>query len=160
MFNAEEESFLSVPDIEPVKSFLLNAINKRIPTDGEKIQYELIVNQLKVRDDPETLWKVLVSLCSFTYQLTKQYVFFFHFKHCLLVLTPYFIFSSDRFRALLNCIFNYDWKCDMKVSMAIVNLINQIVYTNATFLGRAFQLFVKSLLPNMTTTLLTGKILG
>lgn len=70
MFTAEEESYLTIPDIEPVKTFLANALNLRIK--GDKVQYELIVNQLRVRDDPDTLWKVLVALCSFTCQLTKQ----------------------------------------------------------------------------------------
>lgn len=70
MFTAEEESYLAIPDIEPVKTFLSNALNLRL--NGDKAQYELIVNQLRVRDDPDTLWKVLVALCSFTYQLTKQ----------------------------------------------------------------------------------------
>lgn len=70
MFTAEEESYLTIPDIEPVRTFLANALNLRL--NGDKAQYELIVNQLRVRDDPDTLWKVLVALCSFTYQLTKQ----------------------------------------------------------------------------------------
>lgn len=70
MFSSEEESYLAIADIEPVKTFLANALNLRL--NGDKTQYELIVNQLKVRDDPETLWKVLVALSSFTYQLTKQ----------------------------------------------------------------------------------------
>ena len=70
MFSSEEESYLTIPDIEPVKTFLANALNMRI--SGEKTQYDLIVNQLRVRDDPDTLWKVLVALCHFTYQLTKQ----------------------------------------------------------------------------------------
>jgi hypothetical protein len=70
MFSPEEESYLAFPDIEPVKTFLANALNLRL--SGDKTQYELIVNQLRVRDDPDTLWKVLVALCTFTYQLTKQ----------------------------------------------------------------------------------------
>lgn len=70
MFSAEEESYLTVPEIEPVKTFLANALNLRL--NGDKTQYELIVDQMRVRDDPETLWKILVALCSFTYQLTKQ----------------------------------------------------------------------------------------
>jgi RNA polymerase I-specific transcription initiation factor RRN3 len=39
--------------------------------------------------------------------------------------------------------------------VAIINLINHLVSTNSTFLGRAFQLYIKSLLPSMTTTLST-----
>ncbi|KAJ1399794.1 RNA polymerase I-specific transcription initiation factor RRN3-domain-containing protein, partial [Ochromonadaceae sp. CCMP2298] len=60
---------------------------------------------------------------------------------------------ADQYRALLTCIFSYDWKSDRKVSVSAIHLISQIVSTNATFLGRAFQLYVKSLLPIMTTTL-------
>jgi RNA polymerase I-specific transcription initiation factor RRN3 len=41
------------------------------------------------------------------------------------------------------------------VTVAIINLINHLVSTNSTFLGRAFQLYIKSLLPSMTTTLST-----
>ena len=70
MFNAEEESYLIVPEIEPVRTFLSNALNLRL--NGDKSQYDLIVDQMRIRDDPETLWKILVALCSFTYQLTKQ----------------------------------------------------------------------------------------
>ncbi len=70
MFNAEEESYLLVPEIEPVRTFLSNALNLRL--SGDKAQYDLIVDQMRIRDDPETLWKILVALCSFTYQLTKQ----------------------------------------------------------------------------------------
>lgn len=70
MFNAEEESYLIVPEIEPVRTFLQSALNLR--QSGDKTQYELIVDQMRVRDDPETLWKILVALCSFTYQITKQ----------------------------------------------------------------------------------------
>lgn len=70
MFNAEEESYLNVPEIEPVRTFLSNALSLRL--SGDKAQYDLIVDQMRIRDDPETLWKILVALCSFTYQLTKQ----------------------------------------------------------------------------------------
>jgi RNA polymerase I-specific transcription initiation factor RRN3 len=64
-----------------------------------------------------------------------------------------YVYRPEEFRRLLNCIFSYDWKCEAKVSIAMVNLINHIVTTNSTFLARAFQLYVKSLLPGMTTTL-------
>jgi hypothetical protein len=70
MFTTEEAGFLVINDIDPVKTFLANALNLRV--SGDKVQYELIVHQLRVRDDPDTLWKILVALCSFTYQLTKQ----------------------------------------------------------------------------------------
>lgn len=70
MFTPEEESYLVVADIEPVKAFLTTALNSQI--SGDKAQYELIVHQLRLRDDPETLWKVLVGLCNFSYLLTKQ----------------------------------------------------------------------------------------
>lgn len=70
------------------------------------------------------------------------------------------LFRAEDFRALLNCIFCYDWKCDVKVTVAVIHLINEIVSTNSTFLGRAFQLYVKSLLPSMTTSLSTGIILN
>jgi hypothetical protein len=70
MFTAEEESYLVIADIEPVKNFLTTALNSQL--SGDKAQYELIVHQLRLRDDPETLWKVLVGLCHFSYTLTKQ----------------------------------------------------------------------------------------
>jgi hypothetical protein len=70
MLSAEEESYLKSPDIEPVRTFLSNALKAKL--SGDNSQYELIVSQVRVRDDPDTLWKVLVGLSSFTYQLTKQ----------------------------------------------------------------------------------------
>lgn len=62
----------------------------------------------------------------------------------------------EDYRGLLNCVFGYDWKCDIKVTVAVINLINHLVSTNSTFLGRAFQLYVKSLLPSMTTSTSSG----
>lgn len=85
-------------------------------------------------------------------------------QHCSLltdVTLPFNEISrAEDFRALLNCIFCYDWKSDVKVNVAVIHLINEIVSTNSTFLGRAFQLYVKSLLPSMTTSLSTGKCLS
>lgn len=78
-------------------------------------------------------------------------------KRSNLCISPFLsIIRAEDFRALLNCIFCYDWKCDIKVTVAVIHLINQIVSTNSTFLGRAFQLYVKSLLPSMTTSITTG----
>lgn len=131
--NKFEEEFLVVPDIEPVKNFLANALNTKISGDG--VQYNIIIQQFKVRDDPDTLWKVLIGLSSYTSLFTQRQ----------------FIFKD-----LLDCIFKFDWKCEKKVSVAIINLIGHIVSANATYLSDAFHLFAKSLLPSMTTTLASG----
>ena len=68
--NKFEGEYLIVPDIEPVKNFLSNAFNTKL--SGDSVQYDLIVKQLKVRDDPDTLWKVLIGLTSFTSVFTQR----------------------------------------------------------------------------------------
>jgi hypothetical protein len=67
------------------------------------------------------------------------------------------LFRYAIFKSLLDAIFSYDWKSEKRVTVALINLIGHIVSSNATFLMTAFQMFVKSLLPSLTTTLASGK---
>jgi hypothetical protein len=68
--NRFEEEFLIVPDIEPVKNFVSNALIAKLA--GDSIQYDLIVKQMRERDDPDTLWKVLIGLSSYTSTFTHK----------------------------------------------------------------------------------------
>lgn len=68
--NAFEKEYLTVPDNEPVKNFLNHALTAR--TKGDSVQYDLIVKQIRSKDDPDTLWKVLIGLSSFASKLTQR----------------------------------------------------------------------------------------
>lgn len=57
-------------DLEPIKNFLQTALQAKI--QGNHVQYNVILHQLKVRDDPDILWKVILCLNSFTPLLTTR----------------------------------------------------------------------------------------
>lgn len=57
-------------DLEPVKAFLQNALNAKL--QGNSGPYNVIVQQFRVKDDQETLWRVILALNSFTSLLTQK----------------------------------------------------------------------------------------
>lgn len=61
-------------------------------------------------------------------------------------------FRSECFKDLLSLLFSYDWKCDLRVTQAILELIVNLVSTNATYLTPAFQLFMSSFVIDMTNS--------
>eukprot|EP01038_Epipyxis_sp_PR26KG_P004481 gene4481-6332_t len=125
---------ISNEELDPVKSFVSSSLLQKLNGGQRAIthQYDLIVKQLRVKDDQETLWKVLLCLCSCTSIFTER---------------------SDIFSELLEALFAYDWKCEQKVSLAFTSLIIHIVSTNAVFIVPSFRCLVRSLLPALTTSL-------
>jgi hypothetical protein len=61
-------------DLDPVKAFLSASLQQHC--NGNSSQYHIIVQQFRLRDDPETLWKVILALNSFTSQITQGLVIF------------------------------------------------------------------------------------
>ncbi len=73
-----EEQTLSVdtPDLVPVRMFLMNALAARLK--GDVLQYNIIVKQIRVIEDPDTVWKVMLALNSFVSNFTQRYEFVYH----------------------------------------------------------------------------------
>ncbi len=61
---------LTEAEMEPVRNFLNNALQAK--QNGQPLQYQIVVQQFKVKDDPETLWKVVIALNSFASLLTSR----------------------------------------------------------------------------------------
>ena len=64
------EDSLKADELKPVRQFLDQALQKK--ERGDLVHYNHLVQQLKVRDDPETLWRVYLGLTSCVSQLTHR----------------------------------------------------------------------------------------
>ena len=72
MLTAEEEDILAVGnDVEPVKAFLVSALQGK--ARGDVYNYNQIVQQVRVRDDQELLASIFIGLCSCVSQFTQRY---------------------------------------------------------------------------------------
>lgn len=58
------------PDLTAVKNFLHGAFEARVQGNGS--QYAVIVKQLRVREDEESVWQVLLGLSSFVTHFTHR----------------------------------------------------------------------------------------
>jgi len=124
MLVKEERVLLaSASDLDPVKSFVVQALQGQ--AKGESFFYDNVVKQLQDRDDQEMVWKVYISLSS-----------------CVSMFTA----KPEKYRDLIGAIYKYDWKCDRKVSIALVNLLGHMVSSNVTFLVPIFEMLVHGLL--------------
>ena len=122
----EEEVYLDPPDMESIRQFLSTALKDKEKSNNKSSKmvtnYDQIVSQIKIRDDPEILWKVYVGLSSFV---------------------SFFTSKPDVYKDLIQAIYSYDLRLDTKVTVAFVNLLGQIVSSNAIFLAPTFQFLVK-----------------
>jgi hypothetical protein len=57
-------------ELEPVKLFLQNAFVSK--QRGQTQAYNVIIQQFKVKDDPEMLWKVILALNGFVSGLLSR----------------------------------------------------------------------------------------
>ena len=80
-----------------------------------------------MKDDLDLLWKVLVALDSCVSQITSR---------------------PDYYRDIINCVLNYDWSLEHKLTLAYVNVMGSIISSNATYVVPAFQSIVKNLIPH------------
>lgn len=70
-------------ELEPVKAFLRRSLDA-CAKGHDRRHYELIVDQIRKNEDPDTVWRVLVALCSFTSLLTDHgYAFYMILSHYL-----------------------------------------------------------------------------
>mmetsp|Transcript_6410 Transcript_6410/g.6618 ORF Transcript_6410/g.6618 Transcript_6410/m.6618 type:complete len:835 (-) Transcript_6410:70-2574(-) len=122
MIPPEELQYLEAPDIEPVKSFLLNAFD--LKSKGEALHYLHLVKQLQKRDDPDTVWKVYIALCCCVHEFTTK---------------------PEAYRDLLSAIFGFDWFLEKKVIVAFENLLKQIVSANTVFLVPTLKMLIRCL---------------
>ena len=74
----DQEFYLNAPNVEPVRQFLLNAINSRYDhnttknTNSVPNAYELLVSQLIKKDDADIIWKFFISFSSCVTFLTSK----------------------------------------------------------------------------------------
>ena len=61
---------MSPAELEPVKAFLNTAFTLKLR--GQPAQYNAIIQQFRAKDDPETLWRVIIALNSFTSQIMSR----------------------------------------------------------------------------------------
>ena len=75
----DQEFYLNAPNIEPVRQFLLNAINSRYDNNSKSTSsnstpnaYEILVSQLIKKDDTDIIWKIYISFSSCVTFLTSK----------------------------------------------------------------------------------------
>lgn len=68
-------------DLAPVKSFLADMMAAQIISPCP--QYQLVVQQIRLKDDPATLWMILMAMKSFVSQITARYDAFFTLSHII-----------------------------------------------------------------------------
>jgi hypothetical protein len=125
MLSGEEKALLaSADDMGPVKQFISQSLTQKAKEDT--YFFDNVCKQLRDRDDPEMVYKVMISLTSYASIFTSD---------------------PDCYRDLVTSIFSYDWKSDRKISIAFVNLVGCMVSANATFLIPSFQMLARSLVP-------------
>lgn len=122
MISPEDSQLLYAPDIAPVRQFIQKAF--QLKGRGDVSHYNHIIKTLKDKDDEDMLWKVLICLCSCVSQITSR---------------------PDQFRDLIGNIFGYNWNLEAKITIAHVNLISNIVSSNATFLKPSLVMLVRNL---------------
>jgi len=88
------------------------------------------VKQLKIRDDPELVWKIYAGMCSFVSQIAQK---------------------SDIFTDLIQSIFSFDWNMDLKIVVAFINLLCQLISADAVFLIQSLRIVVKGFLIKLPT---------
>eukprot|EP01033_Poteriospumella_lacustris_P012380 gene12380-8859_t len=114
---------------DPVQAFVRNALQAK--EHGNSFQYDVIVTQLRRREDPETICRVIVVMENFASYLSHR---------------------SDLFHELLHAIFSYDWKGDDRLNMAMMDLIITITSCNVTFAKLAYRGFVHAFFqPDLAT---------
>jgi hypothetical protein len=52
-----------VNELEPIRLFLQNALTGRMK--GQNQGYNAVIQQFRVKDDPDMLWKVIITLNQF-----------------------------------------------------------------------------------------------
>lgn len=104
---------------DPVRTFVHNALQAK--EHGNSFQYDVVVQQMRRREDPETICRVVVVMENFASYLSNR---------------------SDLFQDLLHAIFSYDWKGEDRMNMAMMDLIIAIISCNVTFAKLAYRGFV------------------
>jgi hypothetical protein len=95
-----------------------------------------MVQQLRSRDDPETVWRLYICLSKTANQIVAR---------------------PDKYRDLIQSLYTYDWTLDRPVTLAFINLIGHIVSSNPIFLIPTLQMLVKNLAPlTVARSSLTG----
>ena len=91
--------------------------------NGDVHHYEHVLASLKERDEPETLFRLYIGLCSCTSILTHR---------------------LENYRELIKAIFSYQWDMDAKISIAYTNLLGHLVSYNTVFLIPSLEMLVKA----------------
>jgi len=75
----DQEMYLNPSNVEPVRQFLLNAINSRYDHNSKNTSsnaapsaYDVLISQLIKKDDVDIIWKFYISLTSCVTFLTSK----------------------------------------------------------------------------------------
>ena len=71
MLSVDEEKSLHDSNVDIVKQFLLDTLQKK--SKGDRYSYDELVRQLRKRDDTETLWRVYVGLSTYVAMMMKRF---------------------------------------------------------------------------------------
>lgn len=123
MISKDDEPYLVANDMQPVNSFLSNALTLKLK--GNLSHYQHIVSTISKKEDSEMLWRLFLALSMQISVITKK---------------------PDSYRDIIAGIFSYDWGC-VKCNIAFLNLLGGMVTSNVTFLIPTFQLLVTSFIP-------------
>lgn len=104
---------------DPVRTFVQSALSTK--ESGNAFQYNVIITQLHKREDPETIWRVMVAMEAFAPMITAR---------------------SELYRDLIRAIFNYTWDGEERLNIAMMDLILAIISNNVTFAKLAYRSFI------------------
>ena len=102
---------------------------------GNTYYYNHLVQQLRVRDDHETVWRLYICLSKSAYQIVSR---------------------PDKYRDLIQSIYTFDWNMNRPIVLAFINLIGHMVSSNPIFLIPTLQVLVKNMAPLPTGRPPTG----
>jgi hypothetical protein len=102
--------------------------------------YNHLVQQLRTRDDAETLWRIYLSLPSRLNLITSR---------CPLLPSPssHTHFRPEAYRELIQSLYTFDWLAEKKIVVSFMNLVSLFVSSNPIFLIPSLQMLVKNLVP-------------
>jgi hypothetical protein len=124
-----------------VVTFIANALTLKLK--GNPMFYNTLIQQLNKRDDMELLWRVYHALVDHVGTVVGAQS---QNNNTNSNYNNSYNNNRSMFIDVVNAVFAFDWRCDRRTTMAVVQLVTQMVSLNATYVCAAFDFLVRGLL--------------
>jgi hypothetical protein len=124
-----------------VVTFIANALTLKLK--GNPMFYNTLIQQLNKRDDMELLWRVYHALVDHVGTVVGAQS---QNNNTNSNYNSSYNNNRSMFIDVVNAVFAFDWRCDRRTTMAVVQLVTQMVSLNATYVCAAFDFLVRGLL--------------